>query len=146
MPVQLHHFAQVGHHLVAPTIVGNRQDAHVKGFVDFKKALPVARCLFQLVVQVLQFLELELGSLGGYHGGGIAFKQSQQVVDIGQIAVRYLCDVSAAPHFHGHQAFGREHLQCFSQGRAADAVFIGQLQFVNPAARHQFATENSLAQ
>jgi len=67
------------------------------------------------------------------------------VVDIGQIAFGYFGHIGATPHLHGDQAFGGQHLQGLAQGRAADAIFFSQLEFVDPAARRQFAAEDPLA-
>jgi hypothetical protein len=89
---------------------------------------------------------LGVGGALGHHGGGVAFQQRQQVVHLGQVLLGDLGDVGAAAHLHRHQAFGRQHLQRFAQGRAADAVFLRQLDLVDPAARLQFAPENALAQ
>jgi hypothetical protein len=144
--VQLHHFAQVGHHLVAPAVVGDFQQAHVKGFVDLEEALAVADGFFQFVVQALQFLELGRRGLGGHHAGRVALQQREQVVDVGQVALRHFGHIGAAPHLHRDQAFGGQHFEGLAQRCAADAVFLGQLEFVYPAARRQFAVENALAQ
>ncbi|MCY1371765.1 hypothetical protein D9M69_589230 [compost metagenome] len=97
-------------------------------------------------MQRLQLRALGLAGALGHHAGRIAFQQREQVVDVRQVLLGHLGDVGAAPHLHGHQAFGGQHLQGLAQGRAADAVFLGQLEFVDPAARLQFAAEDPLAQ
>ena len=114
MPVQFHHLAQVGHHLVAPAVVGNFQQTHVKRFIERKKAFPVADFFFKFIVQALQFLDLGRRCFFSHHACRITFKQGEQVIDIGQVGVRHLGDISAAPHFHGHQAFSGQYLQRFA--------------------------------
>ncbi len=53
MPVELHYLAQVGHHLIAPAVVGNGKQAQVKVFIDFKKSRTVADGFFQRLLQAL---------------------------------------------------------------------------------------------
>jgi hypothetical protein len=69
----------------------------------------------------------------GHAAGGVAFQQRQQVVDLRHVVARHLGDVGAAAHLHRHQAFDGQHLQRLAQRRAADAVFGGELQLVDPA-------------
>ena len=54
--------------------------------------------------------------------------------------------VGSAPHLHGDQAFGCQHLERFAHGGAADTVVLGNFQLVNPAAGLQLAPKNALAQ
>ncbi|MDT4859974.1 hypothetical protein FQZ97_945080 [compost metagenome] len=68
------------------------------------------------------------------------------MVDVGQVLVGHFGHVGTAAHLHGHQAFGRQHLQRFAQRRATDAVFLGDLELVDPAAGLQLAAEDALAQ
>ena len=62
------------------------------------------------------------------------------------VFVVHLGHIGTAAHFHGDQAFGGQHLERLAQGGAADAVFLGNAQFVNPAAGCQFARKNALPQ
>ena len=41
--VELHDLAQVGHHLVAPTVVGNLQEAHVETLIHRKKRIGIGQ-------------------------------------------------------------------------------------------------------
>ncbi len=150
MAVELHDLAQVGHHLVAPAVVGNFQQAHVKTLVDFKKALTVhllrSGSVFELFMQRLQFAHLCIVSALCHNACGIGLKQAQQVVDVGQVTLGDFGHIGATAHLHRHQALGGQHLEGFAHGRAADAVVVRDLEFVDPAAGLQFTVENALTQ
>jgi hypothetical protein len=118
----------------------------VEPLVDGEEAVRVLGRGFELGMDTLEFAQLGLGGRGGDDTGRVAFQQRQEVVDLLQVLVGNFGDVGAAAHLHGHQAFGRQHLQRLAQRRAADAVFLRQLDLVDPAARLQFAPEDPLAQ
>ena len=97
-------------------------------------------------MQALQFLELSIGRFDCHNASGVALQKAEQVINIAQVFFIDLGHIGAAPHFHGDEALGGQYLQRFTQGRAADAVFAGNRQLVDPRARLQFAAENTLAQ
>ena len=101
---------------------------------------------FKFGVQAAQILPLRFGGTFGDDAGRIAFEQPQQVIDVPQVLFGDFGDVGAAPHLHRDQAFGRQHLERLAQRRAADAVFLRQLEFVDPAARFELAPEDALTQ
>ena len=144
--VELHHLAQVAHHLPAPAVVGHLQQLHVKLLVQGKEQVALVHGRCQPVVQRMQ--DAQLAGRGGarHHTGRVALQQAEQVVDIAQVFFRHLGDIGAAPHLHGHQPFGGQHLQRFAQGRAADAEIFGNFQLVDPAAGFELAAEDALAQ
>ena len=145
MPIELHHLAQVGHHLVAPAVARDLQQPHVEALVDPEEAVPVAGRRLQLLVQLLQLLDFRGARALRHHRAGIAFQQGEEVVHLGEIALRDLGHVGAAPHLHGHQAFRGQHLEGLAQRRAADAVLLRQLDLVDPAPGLELAAEDALA-
>ena len=116
----------------------------MKALVDRKEPVALLDRAFEFGMQFFEFGELLVAGASGHHASGIGFQQRQQVVDISQVLVRDFGDVGAAAHFHGHQALGGQHLEGFPKWRAADTVFLGQLEFVNPAAWLQLAAEDAL--
>jgi hypothetical protein len=109
-------------------------------------ALPGLAAGLKLFVQGLQFGQFGVSGFGGNHARRVALQQAQQVVHVGQVVGRHFGHIGATAHLHGDQAFGGQHLQRFAQGGAADAVFLGKTQLVNPAAWLQLALEDALAQ
>jgi len=144
--VQLHDLAQVGHHLVAPTVVGNGQQQHVEVFVERKKQVPVIHSRDQVFLKRLYLRQLILARAAGDNAGRVRLQQRQQVIHITQVFFRHISHISAAAHLHGHQAFGGQHFEGFAQRGAADAQRLGNAQLVDPAARLQFARKNTLSQ
>ena len=82
----------------------------------------------------------------GHDLHGIGFQQAQQVIDIGNVLGRHLGHIGATAHLHGDQALGGQHLQGLAQRGAADAVFLGNLQFVDPVTGRQLVLEDAQAQ
>ena len=68
------------------------------------------------------------------------------MVHVGQVFIGYLGHIGAPAHLHGDQSLGGQHLERFAQRGAAYAVFLGMLEFVNPAAGFELAAEDALAQ
>ena len=146
MAVQLHHLAQVGHHLVAPAVVGNFEQPHVEAFVGGEEAVAIGDAGFELPVQRLQLDELRVGGGTRHAACGVAFEQRQQLIHLGQVALGHFGDVGAAAQLHRHQAFGGQYLQRLAQRRAADTEVGGERLFVEPASRRQGVREDAAAQ
>ena len=144
--VELHHLAQVGHELHAPAAVGDLEQAHVETLVRGEEAVALSHARLELLVQCVELGQLRVGGVARHHDGGVALKQCQQVVDLGQVTFRDFGDVSPAPQFHRDQAFRGQHLQRFAQRRAADAEFRGEQLLVDPAARRQAVRHDPHAQ
>ena len=68
------------------------------------------------------------------------------MVDVVLVFVVDFGDIRAATHLHRHQTFGGQDFECFTQRGAADAVFLGQTHFVDPAAGCQFTRKDALTQ
>ena len=143
--VQLHHLAQVGHHLVAPAVAGDLQQPHVKALVGGEERIAVGDALFERLVQLGELGDLCISGIARDDRGGIALEQCEQVEHLGQIALGHLGDVGAAAQLHRHQALGREHLQRLAQRRAADAELGRQGLLVDPAAGRERMREDALA-
>ena len=118
----------------------------MKLLVDFKKAVPVLARRFEFGLKIHQFLQLLGRGFFRDHGRGVGFQQGQEVVDVCQVFFIDLGHIGPTSNLHGHQAFSGQHLQSFTQGGAADAVFLGNFQLVDPAAGLKLARKNALPQ
>ena len=133
--VKFHHFAQVRAQLVAPAVIGNFQEAHMKALIHFKKSVGGMHGGAQFGVQGLQVLQLCGRGALGHHPGRVRLQQGEQVIDIRLVFGIDLGHISATAHFHSDQALGGQYFDGLAQGGAADAVFLGQRHFVDPATR-----------
>jgi hypothetical protein len=110
------------------------------------KRVALAHLFFKPIVQRRQCGALCIGGLCGHVAGSVTFQQRQQMVDLRHVFAGDLGDVCATAWLHGHQTFGRQHLERLAQRRAADAVFDAEFHLVDPASRLQRARKDLLPQ
>ena len=67
MAIEFHHLAQVRHHLVAPSVVSDLEQAHMKAFVDFEELVGVANSCNQLLVNAVEVSQLSIARLDCHH-------------------------------------------------------------------------------
>ena len=101
---------------------------------------------FQGVVQALQVGQVFGAGLHHRLVRAAAFQQRHHREQVGRVGVGHGHHARAAPRHQFHQAFGGQHLQRFTQWRAADLPGGGQRVFVDELARRQFAFEHQVPQ
>jgi hypothetical protein len=107
---------------------------------------PFRRLPLEFFVQRFQALEVGRARLLRRLEGAAPLEQGHQREDVVEVALGQFGNVAAAARLQGDQAFGSQHLERLAQGRAADAVLLGQGLLVDPGARLQFVREDALAQ
>ncbi|MPN52394.1 hypothetical protein SDC9_200055 [bioreactor metagenome] len=90
----------------------------------------------------------QIRRLGPLHGlrRAAAFEEGNQRKDVVEILAGDFGDVATATRLQFDQAFRGKHFQGFAQGRARDAILLGQLLFVDPGAWRQFVGVDALSQ
>jgi hypothetical protein len=78
--------------------------------------------------------------------GDAAFERGHDREDFLEVAQAQFGDEAPLVRLQVHQPLGREHLERFAQGRAADAELLGQGGFVQALAGQQRMVVNPLAQ
>lgn len=145
---ELEHFAQIVDGLLEPAVAGEFMQRLMKGLIDLEKAVGIARggMAFELFMQRRQ--PVEVGGRGFVHRleSAASFEQRHERENVVEIALGQFGDIAAAARLERHQPFGGEHLERLAQGRATDAVLLGQRLLVDPRARRQLVREDAQPQ